>query len=133
MSEKIFQTKSIESLAIATLCSPFIFWMLIVGIFAIKRQFVPNISEKSALRVDTWLVGQRYNDAGVSEVLSKTGDKQWVGIKSSVELNPSNRTFVFKASNFDAPTTLTYDGYRWSGFTTKPGRGMPVAVEMWPD
>ena len=48
-------------------------------------------------------------------------------------LKPESDQYSFESPLFEAPAVLKFDGYRWTGFTSKAGRGMPIAVEMWPD
>ncbi len=126
--------ESIEKLAKFALLMPFVAWGLLIFVVGIKKQLPPPIESKSLLHVDSWLTGSRHLGAGVKEALSRTEDKsQWLGTKSKLTFIPESGRLIFESKEFESPATLTYDGSKWSGFTTKSGRGMPVAVSAWAD
>ncbi len=134
MSPKLFSVPHIEKLTIAALLLPMVGWALLLFSVSVKKHFPPAIASKQTLHVETWLTGSRHLTAGVQEPLSRSNDQtQWTGQKSKISLDPETGVLKFESSNFEAPAELSYDGFKWSGFTTQAGRGMPVAVIAWPD
>lgn len=134
MSPKFFSITHIEKLAVAALLLPMVGWALLLLSVSVKKHFPPAIGSKQTLHVETWLTGSRHNTAGVAETLNRSNDTaQWTGQKSKISLDPATGSLKFESSNFEAPAELSYDGFKWSGFTTVAGRGMPVAVIAWPD
>lgn len=134
MNPKILSLRAIEKLAISVLVLPFVVWTILIMSMKIKRQFPPSIATKHSLHVETFLSGARHRDAGVQEIVRRTTDDGlWVGQKSKITLDPTTGGLIFECSLFEAPARLSYDGFKWSGFTTKSGRGMPIAVIAWPD
>ena len=122
-----------ERLAISALLIPILGWSLLLTFVEIKKNTPPRISGKPVLHVDTWLVGSRFLLADIHGDLTRTTDDQWTGERATVTLDPKAQSLIFESPAFETPATLIYDGFKWHGFTTKAGRGMPIAVEAWPD
>ena len=134
MSPKSFSIQNMEKLAIAALLLPIVGWALLLGSVAIKKHFPPEITARRELHVETWLTGSRHIGAGVQETLSRSAETpEWIGQKSKIALDNEMGRLKFESVDFEAPAELSYDGFKWSGFTTVAGRGMPVAVIAWPD
>ncbi|MCX6124386.1 MAG: hypothetical protein NTV34_06505 [Proteobacteria bacterium] len=120
-------------IAIGTIVAPGLIWAVVTLFFGVKSLFPPNLANQDAIKITSSLIGTRFLTAGLDEEATRVAADEWKSASASIRvLDADKRTFELKSLLFTEPVKLTYNGFKWAGYTHKTGRKMPIKIEIWP-
>ena len=121
------------NIAVWTITGPALIWAAAIVFFGIKTLFPPDLARHDSIKITSSLIGTRFLLAGIDEEATRVSAGSWKSALAEIRvLDASKRTFELQSPLFTGPVILTYNGFKWAGYTHKAGRQMPIKIEIWP-